>query len=665
MMDDDARSRLSYPAAMYSPAPTRSIPPTPNLPSETLQDRSYSSPSSPPPPRRAIPPPPSDDEPFQAFGSPMVSEFGSPAESPTTLPSTFPFSRPRTPASPRTALRPSTIQFPKRFFPQQALHASPSPANSPNLHATATPPPLPSREGRKARENSRGAGAAMLTPIEVVPPTPPSLSRPVDISQDDVPTPSTPEEVDDENTRPIKGEPALRTPASRVARIAGTGRNMANRLSKTFHDGTPPPAIVRLPYPDEAGARRRNGQSGQTAISRRPVSNVYMRGAGVGDPRRLSAASAGSKRQSVVSAHFEPHPIRQYDDEERIEEGDEVEEMRYHHASTSTRNIARSLNRPGVEHQETATSDETYVTATSASHSHNTWDTSSNSNSNSNSNSSSMTTQTGRRRRRGDPEAMLRVDPLTILERRRRRDYTVGSHHPLHGPPNTPAVRALSVSDGTPHQPRTPGRAVSVTEAEEEEEIESIKFVDVVDRFRSMMRRFSDMPWVAEPCVATLIIPQNDSNDGESTTHSHSNQPSGVVYGFGPGGNGGAVGGVGGTINGIQPRRPKNHRKSASTSAAPGEAENERRKEVLAVGWYRPRPSLDEILGEGAFARQDLPTNGDGESSTGGDTVVPPPIPARTKGIWYPLKPEPSAQTPGRERFTDALVIRGLRRSST
>lgn len=693
MMDDDAFSRLSYPAAMYSPAPTRSIPPTPHLPNETFQDYSPS-PSSPPPPRRAIPPPPPDDEPVQAFGSPMIQEFGTPVDSPAVGNSTLPFSRPRTPSSPRTALRPSTIQFPKRFFPNRSLHASP--ANSPDIRPSpAVPPPLPPRPPVRSRRgkgvdsqpegqgDERGAGVGVLGGIEIVPPTPPALSRPVDIPQDDVPTPSTPDNPENENAHK---DSSLRTPASRVARLTGTGRNMANRLSKTFHDGTPPPAVVRLPYPDVVGRdtadRRRNRESGQMGISRRPVSNVYVRGAGVGDPRRLSVASGhvddggGSRRQSVVSAHFEPHPVHhhQYDDDERIEEGDEIEEMRYHHASTSTRNTARSANRPGAEHQETAMSDETYVTATSNSHSHNTWDTSSNSNSNSNSNSSSLTTQTGRRRRRGDVEGMMRVDPLTILERRRRRDYTIGSHHPLHGPPNTPAVRPVSVAAGSSH-PRTPGGAVSVTEADEEEEIESIKFVDVVDRFRSMMRRFSDMPWIAEPCVATLIIPQNNSNanDGESTIVSHSNQaPGGVVYGFGPGGNGGAVGGVGGTINGIRPRG-MNHRKSSSTSAASGagaDAEGERKKKELPAGWYRPRPSLDEILGEGPYARQNVDTEanaaeGDAASSTGGDTVVPPPIPARTKGIWYPQKPEPTAQTPGRERFADALVIRGLRRFST
>lgn len=88
----------------------------------------------------------------------------------------------------------------------------------------------------------------------------------------------------------------------------------------------------------------------------------------------------------------------------------------------------------------------------------------------------------------------LRVDPLTLLERRRRRDFTIGSHHPHHPPPNTPET-------------------LSLQQEPDPDEIQSVKLGDIVDQFKTVFSRFSDMPWVADPCVATLVIPQSATKE--------------------------------------------------------------------------------------------------------------------------------------------------------
>ncbi|KIM19430.1 hypothetical protein M408DRAFT_31229 [Serendipita vermifera MAFF 305830] len=129
----------------------------------------------------------------------------------------------------------------------------------------------------------------------------------------------------------------------------------------------------------------------------------------------------------------------------------------------------------------------------------------------------------------------VRVDPLTFLERRRRRDYTLGSHRPLHGPSNTP-------SQGNANR-----RLSEVTDAsEEDEEVPNVEWADIVNRFRTVWRRFGDMPWVADPCVATLVIPQSAT--------------------------------------------------SSSTPKAPGDKSDER----PIAPWYRPKLTLHEILADEA-----------------------------------------------------------------
>jgi hypothetical protein len=193
--------------------------------------------------------------------------------------------------------------------------------------------------------------------------------------------------------------------------------------------------------------------------------------------------------------------------------------------------------RPTLEHMETILSEETHT-----------------------SDPTSRTSSSSGKKR-------LREDPLTILERRRRRDFTIGSHHPNHPPPNTPETASL--------QPES-----------DPEEIQSVKLGDIVDQFKTVFSRFSDMPWVADPCVATLVIPQSVT------------------------------------------------------------------KEAPAPGWYRKKPSLDEILGETMEAG-----NVDHDESLS-ETIVPPAIPTE-EAKWFPKKPEPMHFL-GRERFSDPLVTRAI-----
>jgi hypothetical protein len=133
---------------------------------------------------------------------------------------------------------------------------------------------------------------------------------------------------------------------------------------------------------------------------------------------------------------------------------------------------------------------------------------------------------------------------------------------------------------------------------EEEEEVQSVEWADIVDRFRSVWRRFGDMPWVADPCVATLVIPHSKTSTGTT--------------------------GAEGASGGGPPTPP-------------------------VAAWYRPKPTLDQMLEEG---------NVEGEGDDGSETLAhfgasPPP----KSGI--PRKPPPVHHA-GRDLFGDNLVIRGI-----
>lgn len=88
-------------------------------------------------------------------------------------------------------------------------------------------------------------------------------------------------------------------------------------------------------------------------------------------------------------------------------------------------------------------------------------------------------------------------DPLSVIERRRRRDFTIGSHHPLQPPPTTPAMLSREAS---PHP-------------ELDEEVEQ---TDILGEIKELARRFNDMPWITDPCVATLVIPRKAAHEETS-----------------------------------------------------------------------------------------------------------------------------------------------------
>lgn len=335
---------------------------------------------------------------------------------------------------------------------------------------------------------------------------------------------------------PIEDDEVSLPPGSPSMSVTGTpgGRRsrMMNRMSGAFHAGTPPPA-TRMLHPDDA--KPRHGA----------ISNTFLR-----DGKRSSIVSnlPSSRRQSVVSAHRDA-PWEQGADGQLEEE----EEMDYNEQYHSAR-------RPRIHHRET-TSDETYVSQPTASDSTN-WR---------ESDSTNITLSKA-----------LRADPLAVLERRRRRDYTLGSHHPLRGPPNTPLQE---------------NRRLSRVSDVSEEEVPNVEWGDILNRFRTVWRRFGDMPWVADPCVATLVIPQSEKPAGEK-----SDSP--------------------------------------------------------VVPWYRPRPTLDEMLAGEAEVGQ-VEGEGDNDSTTLAHygPVSNGQSPKQSK--WLPRMPQTSHQ-PGRERFGNALVVRGI-----
>jgi len=439
------------------------------------------------------------------------------------------------------------------------VSAAPTPFSSPpsrpqnwlqgSLHSSPTP-----------------ASPAELSRIEVVPPSPPRRPR--------------------KHTRKATPEQDITVPPSPV--IPGTPRSgrrarmMVDRMSKSFHAGTPPPAM-RMLHPDDA----RNS----------PISHTFLR-----DGKRSSVVSnlLSSRRQSVVSVHMRaptPWEPRQHDRDSRhledypqegeggggggVEEGEAGGQRGGNEGREPTRSHSiSSQRRPHIEHRET-TSDETYVNR--------------------------ETPTDGSPSPRADGaqwRSPTRVDPLTALERRRRRDYTLGSHHPLRAPPNTPVSTPRG---GVGASRRLSGGSDVVRE--DDGETLSVEWRDIVHRFKSLWRRFGDMPWVADPCVATLVIPQNTKTSAQQ---------------------GQAAGGDGG--------------------AKVGEEE-----EVVAP-WYRPKPTLDELLEEGQAEVK-------GEADDGSETLAHYGSNSQSPGgkqpQWIPRKPPPTHHA-GRDLFGDNLVIRGV-----
>jgi hypothetical protein len=454
-----------------------------------------------------------------------------------------------------------------------------------------------------------------LSAIEVVPPTPPprtgrkklpSNALPTRINEDGI-------VVMGEESASFPGTPltaGLPTPvaspratprATPRNRVLGVGsRNatptasprvkMMNRMSKTFHSGTPPPAI-RMLHPDDA--------------KHAPISATFVR-----DPNnnRLSTYSNNnnqSRRQSVVSMNgtsvlhqeLERQQQRQLQREREAASGSKLRMERKD--TTTTSDDAHTLSPDMVPRSERSRSHSQQSHATSGGH---TWQSSS-----SGSNGDGTA-----------PAKMMRVDPLTLLERRRRRDFTIGSHNPLHGPPNTPAA--------------SPRRGVSMAESDLSD-VPSVGWQDLMGKFKNVMRRFSDMPWVAEPCVATLVIPVGPNEKR-------------------------CAGGAGG-----QP--------------------------AIIDSWYKKKPSLDELLEAGTENEHQYPGQNGGNpepptgttlatlmtptirdedldgASTTTETMTSqptsPPMLSSPKSLqgWSPRSPEP-ALSAGRERFGDALVVRGL-----
>ncbi|KAG8807444.1 hypothetical protein FRC17_004457 [Serendipita sp. 399] len=529
-----------------------------------------------------------------------------------------------------------------RWFAARSLHASPT--NSPLPAATRNlnqPDFVPRTPLLPLTANS----------IEIVPPTPPELARTIEFGeQDDAPTLPYPTPRSVVSNLSVEGDGGGKRRRSRTSRL------MMDRMSRSFHTGTPPPAIVRLRDPDDEYYTRGSG-----VFARRPLSNVYVRGGGGSaggsgtNSKRSSIVSlqpdAQSKRHSVASLirQFErgggrrskkeptyesaPPPPKQSLPPTRpippLPEGEEGDNGGTPPRGTRTRKSSKHLDVP--------TSDDTHV-ATAA--------TAGGGGSSGGPSSSSGSTEA---------LSMSMVDPLTVLERRRRRDFTIGSHNPLHGPPNTPAMlskRRLSgnnnrlggVLDVDNRGGFKDGGEGEVEEDDEEDMQEFDHFGYLAAKVMRIWTRIGDMPWVADPCVATLVIPHQTTSANNTNDNNHSTGP---------------------------------------------------------TPWYRPKPSLDELLssreGEGedggAIVHDDNNDNGDAlnphehplrrrglrqrqlsdatsieNDGTSAETIVTPTTPTmggRKKGVWHPRMPEPIMQRMGRERFGDALVIRGLRRMSS
>jgi hypothetical protein len=65
-------------------------------------------------------------------------------------------------------------------------------------------------------------------------------------------------------------------------------------------------------------------------------------------------------------------------------------------------------------------------------------------------------------------------------------------------------------------------------------------------------------------------------------------------------------------------------------------------EEIEPVTWYRPKPTIDELVGE----------------SLSDSATLAPPGTAGTQMKWYPQRPE-QTHVDGRERFSDTMVTRG------
>ena len=77
---------------------------------------------------------------------------------------------------------------------------------------------------------------------------------------------------------------------------------------------------------------------------------------------------------------------------------------------------------------------------------------------------------------------------MAALEKRRRRDFTIGSRHPMEAPP--PSIQQMA-------------------EEEEEEERESYYLVNLA-------KKVWNLPWIADPIVSTLVIPRTGDEFPES-----------------------------------------------------------------------------------------------------------------------------------------------------
>ncbi|PVF92932.1 hypothetical protein CPB86DRAFT_144743 [Serendipita vermifera] len=273
-----------------------------------------------------------------------------------------------------------------------------------------------------------------LSSIEVVPPTPPPRTGRRKLPRD-VPTRIN------EDGIVVMGEESVSSPISldyTIGSPLATPRNLKmsvntptatprqrvmNRMSRTFHAGTPPPAI-RMLHPDDASRHA-------------PISATFHRDPNNKRSSIISMSGQSNKRQSVFSV--QGASALQHELERQQRQQQEREQQTPRHGG----------KRPHMEHKETGTSEtlspEMARGERSRSHSQqshatsggHTWHTSDSSGSNQDSTV---------------PAKMMRVDPLTVLERRRRRDFTIGSHNPLHGPPNTPN--------------ETPRRGVSMAESD-------------------------------------------------------------------------------------------------------------------------------------------------------------------------------------------------------
>lgn len=235
-------------------------------------------------------------------------------------------------------------------------------------------------------------------------------------------------------------------------------RTILHKVSTTFKrasiEGTPPPA-VRFLHPDDAPVRAHPVTAKFTNSPR-----VRQRDVETGSVNRDLGREKARSRSSWRASSYRTTSVAGTSVADEDEIGDEEDEAN---------------SRYDDRYSQYSQSPSQLQTPTHSRH-----------------NSSSPRDESERKRLRRAARRR-RDDPLAVLERRRRRDFTIGSHNPSTAPP--PSIMGESMLEPNPDEQYQRDSGDST-------------WSSYFHQVWGSLKRIHDMPWMAEPIVATLVIPQ-------------------------------------------------------------------------------------------------------------------------------------------------------------